>query len=397
MIMKRLFVSLLAVIALCNVANAQKVSVADVEAVPGETVAFALTVDVQGGAYSGFQFEMQFPAEGFATAGTTASPDWGGASFGVGDLVEGKANGSAFSTSDSAIPDGEQEIATVKFTVASTVALGDYDVKISNFNFLDGTNYTPVADVTFKVHVVNAHSVVLDEESTTVPATADGVNVTVKRTLTANEWSTICLPFAMTAEQMKAAFGDDVKVADFTGTDDPELDADKVVGITANFSSVTAIEANHPYIIMVSAPITEFTLDNVNIVPDENEAYIEFDNGKTGRQRMVYSGFYGTYVAETIVPAETLILNESKFSYSDGTATLKAFRGYFEFIDVLDAPETAPEKIVMKIDNEVVTGIRGIISSDNDNYYDLQGRRVQTPGKGVYLQEGRKVVVNKRK
>ena len=41
--------------------------------------------------------------------------------------------------------------------------------------------------------------------------------VRVKRTINANEWSTICLPFAITAEQVKGVFGDDVQLGDFTG------------------------------------------------------------------------------------------------------------------------------------------------------------------------------------
>ena len=35
----------------------------------------------------------------------------------------------------------------------------------------------------------------------------------------------------------------------------------------------------------LSAPVSEFTLDGVDIVADEDEAYVEFDNGKTGSRR----------------------------------------------------------------------------------------------------------------
>lgn len=55
-----------------------------------------------------------------------------------------------------------------------------------------------------------------------MPEAAEGVNVRVKRTIKANEWSTLVLPFAMTAEQVKSAFGNDVQLADFTGVETEE-------------------------------------------------------------------------------------------------------------------------------------------------------------------------------
>ena len=235
---------------------------------------------------------------------------------------------------------------------------------------------------------------VLDETSTSAPASATGVDVRVLRTIKANEWSTICLPFAMTAEQVKAAFGDDVELGDFTGTDSEFDNADNVVGIKANFSNVTAIDANHPYIIKVSAPVSEFTLDGVDIVAEEDDAYIEFDNGKTGSRRVVFSGFYGTYHAGTKLDKFTLFLNDNKFWYSTGSTQMKAFRAYFDFLDKLTEVEDAySSRIVFSFNNES-SGISVIANSKsvNSKYYDLQGRSVAKPGKGLYIKNGKKVI-----
>jgi hypothetical protein len=57
----------------------------------------------------------------------------------------------------------------------------------------------------------------LSETDTELPADETGANVTVTRTIKADEWSTFCLPFAMTEEQVKTVFGQDVQLADFTG------------------------------------------------------------------------------------------------------------------------------------------------------------------------------------
>ena len=234
---------------------------------------------------------------------------------------------------------------------------------------------------------------ILDENSTSVPASASGVDVRVKRTINANQWSTICLPFAMTEEQCKEAFGEDVQLADFNGTD-PEFDGDDCVGITANFISVNAIEANHPYIIMVSQPVSEFTLDGVDIEPRENDACIEFDNGRTGSRRVVYSGFYGTYHAGTELDKFTLFLSDNKFWYSKGLTKMKGFRAYFYFLDILtDVENSGNVKLWVSYDQE--DGLQDVpMNRDADGIiYDLGGRRVSKPvQRGIYIENGKKKV-----
>ena len=311
--MKRFVVSLLALLLLSGVSVAQRLSVSDVEVVPGTTASFALTVDVEEGVYSGFQFEMQFPATGFSTTGNaTAANTWQGGTLFVGELNAGVGRVAALSTTDKPIPDGEMVIGTVEFVVGENVALGEYDVTISAFNFLDGTNYAPVADVTFKVKVVDALNVYLDENATAAPEAAQGVNVHVRRTINADSWSTIVLPFSMTVAQVKSAFGDDVELADFIGCDTQTDGEGNVTGIKVKFEDATSIEANHPYIIKVSEAVTEFTVEGVDIVPEE-EPSVDCDRiGKgTSRDPFRYNSFIGTYVANTAVPEEDLFISEN--------------------------------------------------------------------------------------
>ena len=393
--MKKTIFSLLVLLFLHNAA-AQKLSIADVEVLPGSTVSFTMKVDVQSGVYSGFQFNMQFPTTGFSTTGsTTVSSSWQGGSLSVGDLTAGAGRGSALSLSDNPIPNGEIEIGTVEFRVDESVPLGEYDVTISDFNFLDGTNYTPVSSVTFKVHVVNMLTLVLDENSTTVPEAAEGVNVRVKRTINASEWSTICLPFAMTAEQVKTAFGNDVQLGNFCDTESTYDNDENVTAISISFEDATEIEANHPYIIKVSAPITEFTVENVDVDPAEDDALVEVDNGKTGKKRVVYGGFYGTYHAQTTLEEYALFLNSNKFWYSTGLTKMKAFRAYFIMLDVLTDVENAAARISFSFDNKP-TGINSLNPSqkgEGSNYYNLNGQRTKALRKGLYIRDGKKMVV----
>ena len=317
--------------------------------------------------------------------------------FDAGFKLDGTLNIQAYSSKGRAISGNDGEVALITLKIAAEMQPGTYPLQLKEIAISDVNSVTYTeALVESSIEIVNGDEIrtVLDENATTAPSFATNANVLVKRTIKANEWSTICLPFAMTAEQVKAAFGDDVELGDFTGTDSEFDNADNVVGIKANFSNVTAIDANHPYIIKVSAPVSEFTLDGVDIVAEEDDAYIEFDNGKTGSRRVVFSGFYGTYHAGTKLDKFTLFLNDNKFWYSTGSTQMKAFRAYFDFLDKLTEVEEAySSRIVFSFNNES-SGISVIANSKsvNSKYYDLQGRSVAKPGKGLYIKNGKKVI-----
>ena len=380
-------------------AIAQTVTVNDVEALPGETVAFSLNLnDGKADTYTSLQFNVTFPAEGFTTTGDyTISSSWKNASATIGDV---DASGLAVVPASSAeVISGSavENLLTVNFTVGSSVALGEYDVTLSAITFGYGFTDKDIApDVTFKVKVVAAHTVVLDETSTTAPAAATGVNVRVKRTISANQWSTICLPFAMSEAQVKEAFGEDVQLGDFTGYETTE-DGDAITGINVKFTAATAIEANHPYIIKVSQAVSEFTADGVDIDPDE--AKVEYDNGLTGKKRKVLGSFVGTYVADFDFynDAENypLFLSGNKFYYAtENTKHMKAFRGYFDFVDYLDEAENAEARVFVVFDGET-TGIGNVQREtvSDDRYYNLNGQQVTAPKKGLYIKNGKKVMI----
>ena len=86
--MKKLVFSLFALLAISGSARAQKVSVPDVEAVPGETVSFAVSLsEGLADTYTAMTLNVQFPATGFTTTGAyTVSASWPAASGVVGDV-----------------------------------------------------------------------------------------------------------------------------------------------------------------------------------------------------------------------------------------------------------------------------------------------------------------------
>lgn len=234
---------------------------------------------------------------------------------------------------------------------------------------------------------------VLDETDTSLPADKEGANVKVVRSITANQWNTICLPFAMTNAQVKAAFGDDVQLGDFTGCETTTEGGD-ITTINVKFATVDAIEANHPYIIKVSSDISEFEVEEVDIAADEDEASVECDKKGSG-SKAKYNYFIGVLKAGDVEELENaLIINSNKFWYVTGTKTFKAFRGYFDFYVVLASVEDASAPAInITIGNET-TNIKDIKSELSDDfYYNLGGQRVENPGKGLYIQNGKKVII----
>ena len=262
------------------------------------------------------------------------------------------------------------------------------------------SNGESLPDVDFTLRITESRTL-LDELSTTMPVAEENVNVRVKRTIKANEWSTLCLPFAMSEAQVKEAFGEDVELMDFTGYEVTEDEEENIVGIEVSFAPLGAIEANHPCLIRVSEAISEFTVDGVDIDPEEEPVV-----ATVKRTRKAWSELIGTYVAQTEVPEKTLFLSGGDFWYSAGLTKMKAFRAYFDFYDVLTEVDENYANVRFVFGEGETTGVRdagegvgdGIAErSGLEGVYTLQGVKVdgtKALPKGVYVVNGKKLIID---
>lgn len=302
----------------------------------------------------------------------------------------------AASTNASTISGHDGEICLITILVAANVIAGDYPMILRNIAISDTeakSHRTDMVESTITIIASGDNRIIFDEVSTTAPEAAIGVDVRIKRSIKAGEWSTICLPFSMTVAQVKEAFGSDVALADFTGYVAEEDDKGNISGLIVNFSDVDAIEANHPYLIKVSTAINEFTVDGVDVEPEEEPTI-----ATVKRTRKQWSEFIGTYTANTVVPEKTLFLSGNKFYYSTGATKMKAFRGYFDFYDVLtEVDESYDAKVRFFID-DTATNIEGISSSiQPEAVYSVSGvrmgraDRMKALPKGLYIVNGKKV------
>ena len=401
---KKIFLMITLLVGIVSAQATNDVVVGDVTIPQGGSGVVNIELNNNDDEFTAYQFRLILPEGLNFVADKKGNP-----SFVAGDRYDDHSISSStlgvfscISTTLAPISGTSGSLLSVDVTASADVAVGTkLNVTLGEIECTtSGTSPKAVKfeDVTFTVTIgdpADTH-VVLDETSTTAPVASGGaVDIMVKRTIKANEWSTLVLPFNMTEAQVKEALGSDVQLAEF---EDYEADytGDDVTGLTVNFVATDLTEGfygNYPYLVKTSKDITEF-LVTATIDPDEEGAVAEYDNGKTGKNRKVLGSLVGTYHAGDAVPADGLFLSGNKFWYSTGATRIKAFRAYFMLNEVLSSVE-AEAKVRFIID-EGVTAIEGITPDMEDGvWYTLDGRQLngKPTEKGVYIVDGKKVLI----
>jgi hypothetical protein len=187
-------------------------------------------------------------------------------------------------------------------------------------------------------------------------------------------WNTICMPFALTSNYLTSIFGEGWKAWEFNG-----YTADGVL----QFHPATTFVACYPYIIYVAEAAEHadgVILNNVPVKADDAN-YDQRGDAK----------FQGTYYPIAAPNMEGLwgVTTEGKIAKGTNTAWMKGFRAYFE----LPAGTTAARLGFY----DETTGIMNVISASeldgDDKAYNMGGQRVQNPKKGLYIVNGKKVVI----
>lgn len=404
--MKKIFMLLTALVAYCGGAMADGLEVQDVNISQGGEATLEIALENPVTEFAAFQFNVEL-AEGI----TIATNDKGKFVYEKGERLDEEFSLSlsqpdalvntfrvlGYYTETQPIPSTTGAIVKITIKADATLAIGTTHVcKLSAINLTETneTKHTP-DDITFNVKITEKTYTILDETSTTAPAASGGpVDIQVKRTIKANEWSTLVLPFDMTEAQLKEALGSDVKLAEFEDYE-AEYIGDDVTGLTVNFVATDLTEGfygNYPYLVKTSKDITEFIVTST-IDPDEEGAVVEYDNGKSGKQRKVLGSLIGTYHAGDAIPNNGLFLSGNKFWYSAGATKIKAFRAYFMLNEVLSG--VAEAKVRFMVDEDAAA-IEGVTPDMEDGvWYTLDGRTLngKPTERGVYIVDGKKVLI----
>lgn len=218
----------------------------------------------------------------------------------------------------------------------------------------------------------------LAEESANNLKTLDNTYVKLNRTLVANKWNTLCVPFAISGEEIKANFGE--------GTLVEKLDA--VNGNTVNFDDATSIEAGVPYLIKPTVTGTTYTFNGKDVIADAPKA--------EGNADVTFQGIYSpTDITNNGTVKAAGVTEDGKVLFVNPGSQTKAFRCFFT---ISDNASITPAMLKVSIKG-VETAINSIVM-DNSNaadnaVYNLQGQRVNGNSltKGIYIKNGKKFAV----
>ena len=347
-------------------------------AVRGMTGSLDIVLSGSTTTYRDFQFDITLP-DGLTYTGNSAGTLQNGHTIQISDQGGNTTRFTGYSGNTLTATGGT--LLTISFTVDGSATAGDNTVTLANAVFSDdhATHYTLTAGGNT---VTVASAFTLTEDDTAAPVPASGIDVTLSRSFDVDKWYTICLPFALDTDKVKSAFGTNVKVGDFNGY------TYNGSSIIVDFTTVTAMAANHPYLIKVTdAAVVNPTFNSVDIVagtPMNNKGADDTDEN--------IKAMIGVY-AETTLANNWLYIKDNKFKYSDGTSRVRAYRAYFRFCDFTDAMHSRS----FIIDEDGTTGINFVedAQADGEGWYDLSGRRLsgKPTSKGVYIQNGKKVVI----
>lgn len=236
------------------------------------------------------------------------------------------------------------------------------------------------------VEVPKAKNYTLDETKTdNVIETYENANVTLQRTLEASHWNSFCVPFALDRDQVTQYFGEGTQLRTYEGRCENNI---------VYFATVDNIEAGKPYIMKPgNAVVKNPTFEGVSMVAtglDENGNPQAVGDASTVQMKGIYNHV-------TLVQDKTNIYigAGNKFYYpADAEACqMNGLRAYFIVPDGTDI-----KKLRANLDG-ATTSLGEIFDTEESNtpVYNLQGQCVgnslSTLKSGIYVQNGKKVVV----
>jgi hypothetical protein len=210
----------------------------------------------------------------------------------------------------------------------------------------------------------------------TISSKENNVVVELTRSFVKDTWNTVCLPFVPTADQANTLFGEGYKLAAYTS----------VSGTTMHFTPITINEfvAGKPYLVMPKTGCATGTtvLFDVDITA-KNPTPVTFGN---------YT-FTGTFTTKTFTSDDNttsrFVAAENELVTPKENSTLKSLRCYF-------AVPAAARSLSFDVDEEGGTTSINTVQGSGvmvNGYYNLNGQRVAQPTKGLYIVNGKKVVI----
>ena len=250
--------------------------------------------------------------------------------------------------------------------------------KSVNFQTNSGTT-TPTVS-TFRVYVEypNVKTFEYKENEDNNIEVWENSDITLNRTLVADKWNTLCVPFAISGEEIKANFGEGTLVEKF----------EAVNGNTVNFTDATSIEAGVPYLIKPTVAGTTYTFNGKDVIADAPKT--------EGNADVTFQGIYSpTDITNNGTVKAAGVTEDGKVLFVKAGSKTKAFRCFFTISDNASITPAMLKISIKGVETAINSIVTGNSNATDNAIYNLQGQRVNGNSltKGIYIKNGKKFAV----
>lgn len=239
-------------------------------------------------------------------------------------------------------------------------------------------NYADVTNIRVYVEYPNVKTFEYNENKANNIEAWEISDITLNRTLVANKWNTLCVPFAISEEEIKANFGEGTLVEKF----------EAVNGNTVNFADATSIEAGVPYLIKPTVAGTTYTFNGKDVIADAPKT--------EGNADVTFKGIYSpTDITNKGTVKAAGVTEGGKVLFVNPGSKTKAFRCFFTISDNASITPAMLKVSIKGVETAINSIVMGNSNATDNAVYNLQGQRVNGNSltKGIYIKNGKKFAV----
>ena len=202
--------------------------------------------------------------------------------------------------------------------------------------------------------------------------------VTLTRSFPTEEWTTMTIPFSVTAEQVKEVFGSDTEIASVSKITDSKL----------YFTRKNTITANEPVLIKVGtvSETGSYTFSNVTVENTTDAVQAGDGVQLKGTYTLLTGGQTGD------LGADEYFIYDNKFYDCTYMSRMKPFRAYI----TADSANGAKQLDWSFVEDEEATAVNAVVAANSAAAdavaYTTAGQPAGTTARGIVVQRDRKVL-----
>ncbi len=202
--------------------------------------------------------------------------------------------------------------------------------------------------------------------------------VTLTRSFPTEEWTTMTIPFSVTAEQVKEVFGSDTEIASVSKITDSKL----------YFTRKNSITANEPVLIKVGTVSESGSYTFSNVTVENTTDAVQAGDGV--QLKGTYTLLTGGQTGD--LGADEYFIYDNKFYDCTYMSRMKPFRAYI----TADSANGAKQLDWSFVEDEEATAVNAVVAANSAAAdavaYTTAGQPAGTTARGIVVQRDRKVL-----